>query len=216
MFVPGFWIGMETFVAPCNRLGLTVWTLRPAKTGAYGVGVAYLGSSKKFGWTFPINIKIFVKNDNCWDEAGKQCAGHMSSQWIVHCDFFLYIYIFYNCTLWWTDSRWLCRRIRRIALLTTMLLAWRNAAHRATAWTWAWHRRRHLTTKNGHNGRQLELQIVGHDSCIDRDCSIVETCWGAQQCAGQDNWHIFWQWCGQVEGGTNLNLQQNLGHGGRQ
>ena len=65
----------------------------------------------------------------------------------------------------------------RVALLTTMLLAWQNAAHRATAWTLAWHWQRHFTTKNGHDGRQLELQIVGHDSCIDCDCSmIVEMC----------------------------------------
>ena len=60
--------------------------------------------------------------------------------------------------------------------LTTMLLAWLNAAHRATAWTCTRHWQRHLTTKNGHDGRQLELQKVGHDSCIDCDCSIVEMC----------------------------------------
>ena len=74
-----------------------------------------------------------------------------------------------------------------------MLLAWRNAAHRATAWTSAWHQRRHLTTKNGYDGRQLELQIVGHDSRIDCDCSIVEMCGDAQQCVGQDDWQISWQ-----------------------
>ena len=37
-----------------------------------------------------------------------------------------------------------------------------------------------LQQKNGHDGRQLELQIVGHNSCIDCECSIVETFSDAQ------------------------------------
>ena len=149
MFVPGFWLGMETFVAPCNN------------TGANCVNST---TSKKFGWTFPIG----VKNCEKWRLFGWGRA-------TVHWAFVVTV----NCTLRWTDSRWLCRKIRRIAFFTTMLLAWRNAAHRATAWTWAWLWWRHLTTKNGHDSRQLELQIVGHNSCVYCDCSVVETCWDA-------------------------------------
>ena len=33
-----------------------------------------------YGWTFPIGVKNFVKNGDCPDEAGQQCAGHISSQ----------------------------------------------------------------------------------------------------------------------------------------
>ena len=50
-----------------------------------------------------------------------------------------------------------------------------------------------IQQKMGMMVRQLELQIVGHDSCIDCDCSIVETCGDAQQCVGQDDWQISWQ-----------------------
>ena len=43
-----------------------------------------------------------------------------------------------------------------------------------------------LQQKDGHDGRHL--QIAGHDSCIDCECSIV-----VQERAGQDDWHIMWQ-----------------------
>ena len=71
----------------------------------------------------------------------------------------------------------------------------------------------------GHVGRQCDWQTglhVGCNSCIDGACSMEETCWDTQQCAGHDESHISWQWLGQVEGRTNLNLQQTLGHLGRQ
>ena len=33
-----------------------------------------------------------------------------------------------------------------------------------------------LEQKDGHDGRHLKLQIAGHDSCIDCECSIIEMC----------------------------------------